>query len=66
MGWIQVIYNVTLSNITSVNNLLLNSNFKNPIIESHVLYILNIHANFHVISNVIYHAIHKLIFYKLF
>ena len=37
MSWVQVTYDVTLSNVTSVNNLLLNSNFKNPTIESHVL-----------------------------
>ena len=36
-----------LSNITLLNKLLLNSYFENPIIELHVLYVLNMHANFH-------------------
>ena len=35
---------VTLSNITPLNNLLLNSYFENPTVELHVLYVLNIHA----------------------
>ena len=66
MSWIQVTYDVTLSYVTSVNNLLLNSNFKKSTVESHVLYMLTMHINFHVNSNIIYHAIHKLIIYKLF
>ena len=37
MSWVQVTYDVTLSNVTSVNNLLLSSNFKNSTVESHVL-----------------------------
>ena len=36
-----------LSNITLLNNLLLNSYFENPTVELHVLYVLNMHANFH-------------------
>lgn len=48
MSWIQIILNATLSNITPLNNLLLNSYFKNPTIELHVLYVLNMHAKFHV------------------
>ena len=43
----QVTLGIILSNITPPNNLLLNSYFENPIIELHVLYILNIQANFH-------------------
>ena len=61
MGWVQVTPSVTLSNIIPHNNLLLNSYFENPTIE---LYILKMHANFH--SDLIYHSIHKLIFYLLF
>ena len=45
---LKVTSSVTLSNITPHNNLLLNSYFKNPTVELHVLYILNMHANFHV------------------
>ena len=44
---IQVTPHVTLNNVTPSNNLLLNSYFNNPTIELHVLYMLNIHANFH-------------------
>ena len=32
---------------TPPNNLLLNSYFKNPIVELHILHVLNIHYNFH-------------------
>ena len=39
---------VTLSNVTLPNNLLLNSYFENPTVGLHVLYVLNIRANFHV------------------
>ena len=48
MSWVQVTPSVTLSNITPLNNLLYNSYFENPTIELHVLYVLNIHANFYV------------------
>ena len=48
MGWVQVIPSVTLNNFTQSNNLLLNSYFENPTIELHILYVLNMHANFHV------------------
>ena len=37
---------VILSNITSPNKLLLNSCFRNLTFKLHVLYILNMHANF--------------------
>ena len=37
---------VILSNITSLNKLLLNSCFRNLTFKLHVLYILNMHANF--------------------
>ena len=47
MSWIQVTPSVILSNVTPPNNLLLNSYFENLTDESHVLYVLNIHANFH-------------------
>ena len=35
------------SNITLLNNLLLNSYFENLTVELHVLYVLFMHANFH-------------------
>ena len=38
---------VILSNITSLDKLLLNSCFRNLTFKLHVLYILNMHANFH-------------------
>ena len=41
------IYCVTLNNITSLNNLLLNLYFENLIVELHVLYVLNKHAKFY-------------------
>jgi len=44
----KIFSGVTLNNITPHNNLLLNSYFKNSTVELHVLYILNMHANFHV------------------
>ena len=43
---LKVTPNVTLSNVTPLNNLLLNSYFKNSTIELHVLNVLNMHANF--------------------
>ena len=46
-GWVQVTPDVTLINIIPPNNLLLNSYFENLTIELHVLYVLNMHANFH-------------------
>ena len=48
MGWIQVTPNVTLNNVTPLNNLLLNSYFKNSTVGLHVLYVFNMHTNFHV------------------
>ena len=39
--------NNLLLNVTPTNNLLLNSYFENPTVELHVLYVLNMHANFH-------------------
>ena len=47
MGWVQGTSSVTLSNVTPPNNLLLNSYFENPTVELHVLYVLNMHTNFH-------------------
>ena len=35
--------------VTSFNNLLLNLYFDNSTVESHVIYALNMHANFHVV-----------------
>ena len=48
MGWAQVTPSVTLSNVTPLNILLLNSYLKNPIVELHVLHILYMYSNFHV------------------
>ena len=47
MGWIQVIPDVTLSNVILPNNLLMNLYFENSTVELHVLYVLNMHAKFH-------------------
>ena len=46
MGWVQVILGVILNSVTPLNNLLLNSYFKNSTIELHVLNVLNMRANF--------------------
>ena len=48
MGWVQLTPSVTLNNVTPPNNLLYNSYFENLTIELYVLYVFNIHANFHV------------------
>ena len=48
MSWVQVTLDVILSNITPPNNLLLNKYFENPTVELHVIYVLNIHDNFHI------------------
>ena len=45
--WIQVTPDVTLNNVTLLNNLLLNSYFENPTVKLHILYVFNMHANFH-------------------
>ena len=47
MGWIQVTPNVTLNNVTPLNNLLMKLYFKNSTVGLHVLYFLNMYANFH-------------------
>ena len=46
MSWIQVTHVVTLKNITSPNNLLLNSYFEILTVGLHVMYGLNMHVNF--------------------
>ena len=48
MGWVQVTSCVTLNNVTSPNNLLLNQCFENPTFELHILYVIYMHANFHI------------------
>ena len=45
--WVQVIPSIILSNVTPSNNLLLDSYFENSTVELHILYVLNMHANFH-------------------
>ena len=47
MGWVQITFGITLSNVTPPNNLLLNSYFENLTIELHILYVLNMYTNFH-------------------
>ena len=58
---------IDLSNVTPFNKLLLNSYFKNLVVELYVLYVLNMNAcQFLWQSDIIYHVIHKFIFYELF
>ena len=45
-NWIKVTSSVTLRNVILPNNLLQNSYFRNLTVELHILYVLNIHANF--------------------
>ena len=45
MSWVKIISSVTLSNVTSPKNLLLISYFENSTVELHVLYVLNMYAN---------------------
>ena len=45
--WIQVTLDITLSNVTPPNNLLLNSYFENLTVALHVLYVFDMHANFY-------------------
>ena len=47
MSWIQVIPFVTLSNITPLNNLLLDVNFDKFTIGLHYIHILSVFAKFH-------------------
>ena len=47
MGGVQVTPSVTLNNVASPNNLLLNSYFKKPTVGLHILYVFKMHANFH-------------------
>ena len=47
-SWVQVTPGVTLSNVTPPNNLLMNLYFENFIVGLHVLYLLNMHINFHI------------------
>ena len=48
MSWVQITSGVTLSNIILSNNLLMNLYFENFTIGLHILYVLNMHANFHI------------------
>ena len=48
MGWVQVRLGVTLNNVTSPNNLLLNSYSESPTVKLYVLYVPNTYANFHI------------------
>ena len=48
MGWVQVIHDVTLNNITQPNNLLLNLYFKNLTIGLHILHVFNMYVNFYI------------------
>ena len=66
MNWIQVTHSITLSNITSPSNFLMNLYFENFTVGLHVLYVLNIHANFHTNWMLFTIQFHKLSFYALF
>ena len=48
VSWNQFTRSITLSDVTSLNSFLLNSYFENSTVELHVLYVINIHAKFHV------------------
>ena len=48
MDWVQVTPSIILSNITLPNNLLMNLYFENSTVGLHVLYVLNMHINFHI------------------
>ena len=48
MGWVQVTIGVILSSVTPLNILLLNSYFGNLTDALHVLYVFNMHVNFHI------------------
>ena len=47
MGWVQVTFGISLSNVTLPDNLLLNSYFENLIIGLYLLYVFTMHANFY-------------------
>ena len=47
-SWVQITFGITLCNITPPNNLLLDSYFKDPTVELHILYMLNMHTNFNI------------------
>ena len=42
-----VTISVTISNVTPPNNLLMNFYFENSTVGLHILFVLNMHANFH-------------------
>ena len=48
MSWVQVTSGIILSNVTPLNNLLLNYLFENLTVELYVLYILNMHTHFDI------------------
>ena len=65
-GWIQVTPDITLSNVTISNNLLMNLYFENSTIELHVLYVLNVHTIRSINSSFIcYFKLQKLEFIQL-
>ena len=66
MNWIQVTHSITLNNITPPSNFLMNLYFENSTVGLHVLYVLNIHANFHTNRMLFTIQFHKLSFYALF
>ena len=47
MSLVQVKSSVALSNVTPLNNLLLNLYFENLTVELHVLYVFSMHVNFY-------------------
>ena len=63
-----MIPSVTLSN-TPLNNLLLNSYSENHTGRVNILYVFNMHANFHInwiLFTILFNSIHKLIFMHYF
>ena len=46
LGLVQVALNVTQKNVTPTNNLLFNSYFQNLTVGLHVIFVINMHANF--------------------
>ena len=47
MSLVQVKSSVALSNVTPLNNLLLNLYFENLTVELYVLYVFSMHVNFY-------------------
>ena len=46
VGWVQITYNIILSNVIPFDKFLLNLYFENLTDELHILYVFNIHVKF--------------------